>query len=131
MRNLIRILSVAATISTVGLAIYSAQPWGDNSTGYVGLIIFIAWAISAYVFMYISAAWLLGFPRLMVFRTVVASLLCISGVAIIFDTVFIHIDAQGGLVFLFIPFYQWVILGLLEFGLRLISKNVSNTGTQL
>jgi hypothetical protein len=81
--------------------------------------------------MYISAAWLLGFPRLMVFRTVVASLLCISGVAIIFDTVFIHIDAQGGLVFLFIPFYQWVILGLLEFGLRLISKNVSNTGTQL
>ena len=131
MRNLIRILSVAAAISTVGLAIVSAQPWGDNSTGYVGLIIFIAWAISAYVYMYFSAAWIPGFPRLMVFRTVVASLLCISGVAIIFDTVFIHIDAQGGLVFLFIPLYQWVILGLQEFGLRIISKNVSNTGAQI
>ena len=127
MQNFVRVCSATAAVATTGFAIYSAQPWGDNYayqnfTGYLGLILFIAWSISPYAFMYGAAAWLPEHPRLMAFRAVVTSVLCISAVAIIFDAVFIHIDAQGGLVFLFIPFYQWVILGLLELASRIISR---------
>ena len=49
--SFIRLLSIAAAASTIGLGIYSAQPWGDNYayrdiSGYLGLIIFIGWSIS-------------------------------------------------------------------------------------
>ncbi len=40
-------------------------------------------------------------------------LICSLSVAAVVDTVFIHIGAQGGLVFLFLPIYQWTVVGIL------------------
>jgi hypothetical protein len=103
------------------MMVYAAQPWGNNYAyqnfiGYVMLVIFVGWAVSPYLFILLAIRREMRDNKgLRISLLIVISLFCMASMAIIFDTVFVHIDAQGGLVFLFLPIYQWVAIGLLVF----------------
>jgi len=102
---------------TIAIGIYAAQPWGDNYAfqnilDYLTLFIVLGWEISPYLYL-IWAIRLNKIPeRFPQGIFIVLLFVCFGGVALLLDTVFIQNDAQGGLVFLFLPFYQWVILGI-------------------
>lgn len=127
-KRAIRWLSGLAAIVTVALSIVSARPWGDNYayqdiSGYLMLAGFMAWSISPYIYLLLSAGRSAAANRPSRFLSVaVAFLICVGGVAAVWDTVFIHIDAQGGLVFLFLPVYQWLLIGALEITLVILRR---------
>jgi len=121
-----------SVIVTVGCAVYAAHPWGDNYAyqgifgfvGYLVLATMVAWAISPYIYLYLSTRRHSSYCIKNLFRTGVTLLICIGGIAAVFDTVFIHSDAQGGLIFLFLPIYQWLVIGVMELILTFIrSRN--------
>jgi len=111
-------VNIVAAVTTISLGIYAARPWGDNYAyqdpmGYVGLVGFLLWAVSPYValagmFRIIKAGRRRSWVRL------IGSLIVAGfGAFVIVDTTFVHIDAQGGLVFLFAPLYQWFGVGII------------------
>lgn len=117
-KTLAKLITILSLLVTMGLMIYSAQPWGDNYAykniaGYILLGVFLAWAASPYVIL-----WLLSNKAVddrVSVLTILGGTVLICGLtlALLIDTVFIHIDAQGGLVFLFLPIYQWIAVGIL------------------
>ena len=42
-----------------------------------------------------------------------ALIISLGGVALYVDAALLHRDAQGALVFIAVPFYQWIIIGIL------------------
>ncbi|MGE0373477.1 MAG: hypothetical protein AB7Q01_16580, partial [Gammaproteobacteria bacterium] len=108
----------------VALMFRMAMPWSgsapyDNLAGYLGLAKVVSWALSPYAWFYFSSYWQKRHPRLIRWRLALALMLGVGGLCLYVDAVFIHLDAQGALVFLFIPLYQWVGIGLSECMLRL------------
>jgi hypothetical protein len=97
------------------MGIYVAQPWGNkhaylNSINYVSLFGLLLWAILPYLSMFII---LHSFSKRMVLiRTfsVVIFIISIFSAYILFDAMFVHPDAQGGLILKILPIYQWVAL---------------------
>lgn len=114
-------------IFTIAMGIYAAQPWGDNYAyskweDYFSLAGMILWSISTYIGIFIV---LRIFARKMILiKTYTIGMLTIALLSsfILFDTNFIHIDAQGGLVFLFLPIYQWLSFFLLLFICAIVFK---------
>jgi len=109
---------LAAAIGTTALMVYAARPWGDNYayqdiSGYLLLLGFGLWGILPYI----------GFTALIrktsddrpISLTILigTTVICFGSLALIIDSMFLHVDAQGGLVFVVVPVYQWVSLGLL------------------
>lgn len=125
-RKLIRFFSGTGAIATIAIAIYAAQPWGDNDayetlSDYLFLAVFVGWAISPYLLLDWSAR--RGLPDGMqgVLRVAVAGLITFWGIAVLVNAVFLKPDAQGALIFLFLPIFQWLVLagaGLVLFMLR-------------
>lgn len=111
----------------MAMEIYAAQPWRDNYAyskfeDYLSLAGMMLWSMSIYIALIIV---LLIFARKMILiKTVTMGILLISSLScfILFDTNFIHIDAQGGLVFLFLPMYQWLSFFVLLFICAIVSK---------
>jgi hypothetical protein len=89
-----------STLGVIGFVTYTSGGFDVLSNGFL----FVLWAVSPYI--------LLGTVsfRAMSHRTVltssVLSVLCMASVYMYFDSLFIHPDAQGALVFLFLPLYQ-------------------------
>ena len=115
--NTIRLIALSAALITLTLMIYMAQPWGDNYAyqslwGYAGLLVLAVWATSPYLmilFLNRKASQARAIKLADIIGTVIISL----GVLLYVDAAFLHRDAQGALVFTTVPFYQWLILGLL------------------
>ena len=103
--------------TTLGVMVYAARPWGDNYayqslSGYLVLLLFMGWALAPYAALMVSNAWLGGSrPG---GRLVFVAVLLTTGLGlwVIADAVFLHPDAQGALVFVVLPLYQWLIVGL-------------------
>lgn len=100
------------TVATVAIGIHMARPWGDNyayqdASGYGVLALMLPWAVSPYAG--------LAFGLRLLRRSRVASrvfagsapILAIPGLVAYVDAAFVHLDAQGGLVFVFAPLLQW------------------------
>ena len=121
------IFLISICLFTFTIAIYAAQPWGDNYAykdlaDYFYLLGMMLWAISPYLAMFIV---LFIFSRKKVLiKTFSICMLIISLFAgyILFDTMFIHIDAQGGLIFLFLPIYQWLAFFIMLFICAAVNK---------
>ena len=84
---------------------------------------FLGWAVSPYIFLF----FLLSRPGPRA-HVVMVSLLAITvavfGMAMILDSLYVHPNAQGGLVFIVAPVWQWG--GLLLGGLyRLVAKKMA------
>lgn len=114
------IILICICLFTLTMAIYAAQPWGDNYaykklTDYFFLFGMMLWAISPYFAMIITLS--IFSKKEILIKTYSIGMLIISLLAgfILFDSMFIHIDAQGGLIFLFLPIYQWLAFFILLF----------------
>jgi hypothetical protein len=97
------------------MGIYAAQPWANNYaysklTDYLSLFGLLIWAVSPYVAMFIT---LLNFSKrtiLVKIFSVLIFIISLFSAYILFDGMFLHPDAQGGLMFLVLPMYQWTAL---------------------
>jgi len=113
------VLAVAGLVATVAIALRMAQPWGDNyayesAGGYLVLSGFLAWAASPYLYL-LGMAMRGGLPVPVRLCTLAAALLVsVGGVLLLVDAAFVHIDAQGGLVFIVLPVYQWLAIASLH-----------------
>jgi hypothetical protein len=106
-----RIIALMMSIATVGLLLKAA----DLSAGLVlFLVLVLAWCVSPYALLALALRrpWMSTEAVLVAFATTIA----VSGFAMYIYTVafFVKPDAQSGLVFLFIPLWQWVgaLIGL-------------------
>jgi hypothetical protein len=95
-----------------------AQPWGSNYAyqdffGYLLLAVFIAFDLSPNIGLaFLSLRFKRSIAAFVCFA-VGASVISLGGAFAYFDVAFINIDAQGGLVFLFMPIVQWLAILLL------------------
>ena len=96
-----------------------AQPWGDNYayqslSGYATLALFLLWALTPYLYL-IRQSLKIDLSGSVVLSTFVSSvLICAGGALLLIDAAFVNIDAQGGLVILFLPIYQWLLVGVIR-----------------
>lgn len=113
------------TVATVAIGIHMARPLGDNyayqdASGYGVLALMLLWAVSPYAG--------LAFGLRLLRRSRVASrvfagsapILAIPGLVAYVDAAFVHLDAQGGLVFVFAPLLQWAAVAALGVGCALL-----------
>lgn len=100
-----RIIALATAVATLALMAKIASWSWQGAAFMIGLM---TWAASPYALL----AWVMRRPRdcpgaaITLFVTTLA--VALFAVVVYADTVFFHPDAQGGLVFLFIPLWQWV-----------------------
>lgn len=103
----------------IAFAIYAAQPWGDNYayqdiSGYFGLFIFLGWIVSPFVYQFLAPD-LFKRKEGTIYARLFFSIVFFSFSTWVYVTsIFFDIDAQGALVFLFIPIYNWILLAVLE-----------------
>lgn len=114
----LRVFLGLCAVATLAIALTMARPWGDNyayqeASGYGVLALMLLWAVSPY------AGLALGLRLLR--RSRVASRVFAGGalaigvlaLAAYVDAAFVHLDAQGGLVFVFAPLLQWAAVAAL------------------
>lgn len=105
---------------TIISGVSMARPWGDNYayqdvSGYLGLFLFLTWAASPYIYLYWMSRKLNVSGPFKLARLILTTIVCVGGIYIVVDSTFIHLDAQGGLIFVFLPVYQWILVGIFEF----------------
>lgn len=114
-----KFLAVGALAATIVLAIYMAQPWGDSYTyksltGYVALLLILGWACAPYLYLATASGQFKATRATILSRLIAALVASAGGLKLLIDTTFIHLDPQSGLILLFLPIYQWLIIGFFE-----------------
>ncbi|WP_316367585.1 hypothetical protein [Candidatus Thiodiazotropha sp. CDECU1] len=92
-----------AVLVTIVIGIDSMEPYSLTAIG------FIVWAISPYGLLSI----LIKFSKSQITipgTLILAITTSVFGLGLIIDALYIHLDAQGGLVYIIVPFWQWVTL---------------------
>ena len=122
-----RLIIISATIFTIAIMVYAAQPWGDNYayktySDYLTLIGYMLWAISPYFMLAIISHGFRYHPAASLTALVGIVLIVLASAALLIDTFFVHIDAQGGLIFLFLPIPQWLAALFLGIICLIVSK---------
>jgi asparagine N-glycosylation enzyme membrane subunit Stt3 len=90
-----------AALVTIVIGIDSMEPYSLTAIG------FMAWAISPYGLLSI----LIKFSKSQITipgTLILAVAASVFGLGLIIDALYIHLDAQGGLVYIIVPFWQWV-----------------------
>jgi hypothetical protein len=87
------------------------EQYAKGSSAKIALDGFAVWVASPFVLMLIPVA-LAHSVRAQFAILVVSAILAAGGVLLYWDAIFVHIDAQGAFVFLFIPLYQLVVVAL-------------------
>ncbi len=118
MHNTIRWIALSAALITLTLMIYLARPWGDNYayqsfSGYAWLLVFAGWVILPYFMVLFLARKAFASQANNLVVIIGALIISLGGVALYVDAALLHPDPQGALVFVAVPFYQWIILGVL------------------
>jgi hypothetical protein len=104
------VLGVGA-IATIGLMIWEAQ-WNTGLIEWLMVAGFAVWAGSPYVTLAVLNA-LSRSPASRLILLAGSLVIVGGGLPAYYDAFFVHLDAQSGLVFVFIPLYQWTATGLL------------------
>lgn len=128
-------LLVVAAIASVAIGIKMAQPWGDNYAyqhlgGYLVLAGFLLFAVSPCVGLWLLARIFRGHATASKVFVIGALLIAAAAVYAYFDVAFMHPDAQGGLVFLFLPVYQWFAAAVLTVLCSVIRARAGARGEQ-
>lgn len=126
-KKAIQIVALFSIIVTICLGIYSAQPWGDNETFqsfffYVILFLMQLWSVSPYIFLFIVSDRTFKKSISYYLNAVIITAITIGGIFLTFDAIIINPDAQSGLTFIVLPFYQWALLMVWEIILFIIKK---------
>jgi hypothetical protein len=96
----------------LALMVWAAQPWGANFyyqdlRDYLSLAAMMAWAAAPFL----ALAFLFRQPARnqaqVITSTVITAVICTASLYLTVDAMFIAPDAQGGLIFIALPFYQW------------------------
>jgi hypothetical protein len=105
LRHASRIIALLMSFATAGLLLKAA----DLSAGLtLFLVILLAWCVSPYALIALALRGRWGSTEavLVAFATTIA--VCGFALYIYIITFFVKPDAQGGLVFLFVPLWQWI-----------------------
>ena len=125
-----RLIALSAALITLTLMIYMAQPWGDNYAyqtpwGHAGLLVLAVWATSPYL-MILFLTRKISQAQAIKLADIIGTLIISLGVLLYVEAVFLHPDPQGGLAFITVPLYQWLVLALLAGIHFLFRKNPSS-----
>ena len=104
------VLSLGA-ISTFILFLYTSELWIKNAIELKALA-WLSWVVSPYLLL-LFAVWF--FRKNKIIRNVLfvgTLLIVLPGIIGYIDAFFIHMDAQGGLIFIFLPLYQICLTGI-------------------
>ena len=118
MHHIIRQVTLAAALITLTLMIYMAQPWGDNYayqslSGYAWLLEFAVWVSLPFLMLLFLVRKAFASEANKLIAITGALIIVLGGVALYVDAALLHRDPQGALVFIAVPFYQWIIIGIL------------------
>ncbi|PCJ35519.1 MAG: hypothetical protein COA75_10200 [Cellvibrionales bacterium] len=98
------LIIIVTAIVTIVIGLKAASsPIAISALGFIG------WAVSPYVYLAVMV-------KILSNRTSINAVFMMSilvggfGVWMLADAMFIHVDAQGGLVFILVPLWQWVAL---------------------
>ena len=113
---------------TVALSIYSARPWGDNYayqsiSGYLNLILFEAWLSIPFIILHFlnkkyGNNYILKY--IILFSVIVVT---VFGGYVYIDAVFIHTSSTSALIFVFLPVYKILFLGVITLICLIINKS--------
>ena len=106
-------MNLTGLFLTLGIGL--SQSFSLTTLGYLFLI------ITPYLFAMLLTKWSRNHIASMV-AAGIASILVLGGVFLIIDAMYIHPDAQGGLVFPVVAVYQWAILLVISIPLYFINK---------
>lgn len=115
MKQLSYAVNILASIAVLIIAILNLD---DLSLIVIGLLI---WAVSPYLFAIFMTK---RSHKDIVVNIVFGVSLCLAaaGIYLLVDAMYIHTDPQGGLAFVVVPMYQWMILLITALPLYLINK---------
>jgi hypothetical protein len=98
---------------TIVFMLYAGQPWKQESSSWPLMFGFAVWALSPYGGLALLSRHASG-QRLPSWLVLVASLLSGSWAVVVQYQAFVaKPDPQSGLVYVFLPLYQWLVVGLL------------------
>ena len=115
LKNAAYLVTALAAATTLAIGLHTmSNPYSQSALG------LIVWAVSPYGLLALLVT--ATKSRSAKFGALVLSVLAsILGLALIIDAMYIHLDAQGGLVYIFAPLWQWV--GLLVLALPVLFLN--------
>lgn len=96
---------VAAAVATLALMAWAAS-W--SWSGLAFMVSLMAWCVSPYVPLGFASRKPRASRRSAIALLVTVVLVAAFAAIVYVDAFFIHLDAQGALVFLFVPVVQWV-----------------------
>jgi hypothetical protein len=120
-------ISIGTMVVTLALMAWTAQPWGDNYayqnfSGYLSLLGIMAWAAAPLVVLAALFRLPASNQALRISSVVLTSVICIASLYLIIDARLIRPDAQGGLIFIALPIYQWVGVGIASLMRRTVAR---------
>ena len=126
-----RWLAAAGAMGTLALMVYAARPWGNTDAyqdfgGYARLFLLAVWAGLPYLGLVILVKRAAPVKAREIIVLIGALIITIGGLAAYVDAIWLHPDPQGGLAFVAVPLYQWLMVGLLAV-LQLLMKKSGNS----
>ena len=102
MKHLIFLLLLAFSLIVLVLTLNAANDaWSSSSLG------FTAWGLVPWLYVAMITSFIAQKSKLIAIA-ITAAIVGLLGVGVMIDTLFIHLDAQGALAFIFIPLWQLV-----------------------
>ncbi|WP_039913307.1 hypothetical protein [Cellvibrio mixtus] len=102
MKHLIFLLLLAFSLIVLVLTLNAANDaWSSSSLG------FTAWGLVPWLYVAMITSFIAQKSKLIAIA-ITAAIVGLLGIGVMIDTLFIHLDAQGALAFIFIPFWQLV-----------------------
>lgn len=107
----VRAVAAASAVATLALMLWAMTFSWSGLAFIAGLM---AWCVSPYAVLAFAAGAMRASRRGLVALLVTTILVAGAAAAAYVDTFFIHLDAQGALILLFMPVWQWmaVVIGL-------------------
>lgn len=111
-QRIISILLIGSAVYTLGLMIYVGSGW-EQITDLLFDIVFGVWAVAPYCYLLVRNRKQSESIRELLILLIGSVLITVLGLFVLYDGFFIHPDAQSGLLFIFIPVYQWIGCGII------------------
>ncbi len=107
----VRAVAAASAVATLALMAWAMTFSWSGLAFVAGLM---AWCVSPYAVLAFAAGGMRASRRGLVTLLVTTILVAAAAAAAYVDAFFIHLDAQGALILLFMPVWQWVavVIGL-------------------
>lgn len=124
LRQAVRTIALVSALATIGFMAWVAD-WTTKASVLAFMIGLIAWCVLPYAGVALAGRKAGG--SISGTLAVLATAIVVPGFAAVvyIDAFFIHLDAQGGLVFLFVPFVQWAALAVGAVAAHLLDRRAA------